>query len=321
MLIRKLRMFALTIIPALALTVIPALTGCAGSDDPAVPQSQGTDTAVPSVDRAGNPISPPPEPKLIISLSPAVTQTLVHLGAADLLAAADTNSVKLEGVPEGLPSVDMLFPDTELLLTLNADLLLCSSMTGYDGSEPLKPLAAAGVCIAVIPSGTSMDDIREDLAFIAALTGRRDEGAAIREELDTGILAVRDALGGAKKKSVYFEIAAAPAAYSFGGGTFMNELIEIAGGENIFADLSGWLAVSEEQVIARDPDVIFTNIDYSPAPVDEILSRSSLRGVTAVVEKQVFFVDSNSSSLANEYVLTAVYQMAAAMHPDLWKNG
>ena len=275
----------------------------------------------PTVDRAGNQIAPPAKIDKIISLAPAVTQTLVHMGLADKLVAIDINSVGLEGVPDNLPTVDMLSPDGELLLTLGADLALCSAMMGYDGSEPLKPLVNAGTCVAAIPSSNSIESIKLDLIFIADIVGQHAKGVQIVSELEAGIQKVKDAVGSAAPKTVYFEIAAAPAAYSFGSGTFMNEMIEIAGGKNIFADIDSWLAVSEEQVIIRNPDVIFTNITYIDAPVDEILSRTSLQNVTAVMERQVFYIDSNSSSQSNEFILTAISQMAAALHPDLWKNG
>ncbi|MDR1321246.1 MAG: ABC transporter substrate-binding protein [Gracilibacteraceae bacterium] len=311
-------------LPSVLITLALALTllaGCSPGEAPpsAPPAAEATDPAAAlTADRAGNPIVPPAEAERIIALAPSVTQTLVHLGLADKLVAVDTGSATVEGIPVGLPLVDMLSPDGEMLLTLDADLALCSAMTGYDGSDPLKLLAGAGTCVAAIPSSVNIEGIRADLMFIADLVGRHDEGTAIVSELDAGIQEVRDAVSGAAKKTVYFEIASAPAAYSFGAETFLNEMIETAGGENIFADMTGWLAVSEEQVVARDPDVIFTNVTYIDAPVDEILSREALRGVTAVRDGQVFYVDNFSSSLSNEYILQAIREMAAAMHPDLW---
>jgi iron complex transport system substrate-binding protein len=284
------------------------------------PARAASSSAAPTVDRAGNVIVPPPKLNRIIALAPSITQTLIQMGLGSKLAAVDTNSAALAGLPADLPLVDMLAPDAELLLTLEADLVLCSTMTGFDGSEPLKPLAQAGACVAAIPSSASIQGIKDDLVFIAGLVGLPGEGEAIVSDLETGIQEVKDATAGADRKTVYFEIAAAPAAYSFGSGTFMNEMIEIAGGENIFADMDGWLAVSEEQVIARNPDVIFTNVNYIDAPVGDILGRASLRNVTAVLDGQVFYVDNYSSTLSNAYILDAIHEMAAALHPDLWPN-
>jgi iron complex transport system substrate-binding protein len=312
---RKLLTLVLT-----AALVVMLLTGCNQAGPDTEPTAAAMLSEQPTTDRDGNPITPPPTAEGIIALSPAVTQTLIHLGLADQLVAIDTNSAILDGVPVDLPQVDLLSPDGELLLTLDANLVLCSSMTGYDGSEPLKPLSDSGICVAAIPSSASIDGIKEDIMFIADIVGQHDKGVAIVDELETGIQEVGDAVGSAEKKTVYFEIAAAPAAYSFGSNTFINEMIEIAGGENIFSDLDGWLAVAEEQVVARNPEVIFTNVNYIDDPVGEILSRASLANVAAVADGNVYYVDNYESSLANEYILFALREMAEAIHPDLWQN-
>ncbi len=68
------------------------------------------------------------------------------------------------------------------------------------------------------------------------------------------------------KKSVYFEISPAPSLFTFGQGTFLNEMIEIIGAKNIFADEKGWISPSAESVIDKNPDIIFTNVDYTENP-------------------------------------------------------
>jgi iron complex transport system substrate-binding protein len=100
----------------------------------------------------------------------------------------------------------------------------------------------------------------------------------------------------------------------------MNEMIELAGGKNIFASESGWITVSEEQVIAADPAVIFTSVNYLPDAVDEILNRPTLASLTAVKEKHVYQIDTDSSNQANEYIIIALEEMAKAMYPELWPN-
>ena len=83
-------------------------------------------------------------------------------------------------------------------------------------------------------------------------------------------------------------------------GTFMDELAKICGLTNVFADLEGWAAVSEEQVIARDPDFIVTITMYygeGPTPIEEILSRAGWQDMKAVRDQHVFNAsDSNALS-------------------------
>lgn len=55
--------------------------------------------------------------------------------------------------------------------------------------------------------------------------------------------------------------------YSFGGGVFLDEMIEIIGAENILGEETGWLRVEPETIMAADPDVILTNVNYIEDPV------------------------------------------------------
>ena len=102
-------------------------------------------------------------------------------------------------------------------------------------------------------------------------------------------------------KTVYFEVS--PLQYGLwtaGKGTFMDELATICGLKNAFDDVDDWASISEEQVIARDPDYIVTITMYygeGPMPVDEILGREGWQDMKAVKNGQVFNAsDSNALS-------------------------
>ena len=84
------------------------------------------------------------------------------------------------------------------------------------------------------------------------------------------------------KKKVYFEIGPAPNLYSFGNSTFLNEMIELVGAENIFKDINGWTSPSEEAVIDANPDVILTNVNYVENSIEEIKSRKGWENIKAI---------------------------------------
>lgn len=298
---------------ALALALLLALTACA----PAATTPTVGNTAPPSAitaDRAGRPITPPDKAERILSLSPAVTQTLLHLGLGDRLVAIDAQSALLPDAPAGLPSVDMMNPDVEVLLSLEADLALASDMTAYM-DDPLKPLADAGVCVAYLPTSESIAAIKEDLRFVAAVAGASPRGEEIIAQMEADIAAVK-AIGDTitDRKTVYFEIAFGPS-YSFGTGVFLNEMIELAGGVNALTE-PGWLMVADESLAAANPQVIFTNVNYIEDPVGEILGRAALQTVDAVQNGQVYAIDNLESSLPNEYIVGALKDMARALYPD-----
>lgn len=315
----------------LALTMAVSMAGCAGSS--AADSSEKTESSAPTAsseasapeaskpttDPSGAEMSIPDSIDSIVCLSPAVNEVLIALGVGDSLVAYDTQSVGLEGIPADLPTLDMMQPDMETLASLKPDVLFVSNMTLYDQENPFQQLIDMGVCVLCVPSANSIAEIESSLSFIAAAVGKSAEGDALidgmQAELDR-IAAIGESI--TEKKTVYFEIGAAPNLYSFGSGVFLNEMIELIGAENILADQEGWLAVEGETVASANPDVILTNVNYLDDAVGEILSRSGWEGVSAIQNKQVYYIDNMSSSLSNQNIVKALDEMAKAVYPDAY---
>ena len=79
----------------------------------------------------------------------------------------------------------------------------------------------------------------------------------------------------------------------------MNEVAELLGMENVFADLPAWAEISEEQVIERNPDYIVTITMYfgeGPMPEEEIASRPGWENVSAVANGKILRMDNNELS-------------------------
>jgi iron complex transport system substrate-binding protein len=120
------------------------------------------------------------------------------------------------------------------------------------------------------------------------------------------------------KKTVYFEISPAPWMYSFGSGTFLNEMIEIIGAVNIFADQETWVAVSDEDVLDANPDVILTNANYIEDAIGEIKERPGWDAINAVRDETVFYIDQDSSSRPSQNIIKALREMAVTVYPELF---
>ena len=314
----------------LALAMAASVAGCAAqpaSGSASAPASVSAPSSAvsapaaekPTTDPSGAEVNIPDEIGSVVVLAPSIAETLVALGCGDLIVGYDAQSVGLEGLPADVPTFDMMQPDMEQLAALKPDVLFVSNMTLYDQSNPYQQLMDLGVCVLCVPTADSIAAIQEDIAFIAAAMGKTAEGDA----LIVGMQAELDRIStiGATvtdKKSVYFEIGAAPSMYSFGSGVFLNEMIELIGAENVLADQEGWLAVEAETIVAADPDVILTNVNYIDDPVAEILGRSGWEGMSAVKDQQVFYIDNMASSLSNHNIVKALDQMAKAVYPDLF---
>ncbi len=272
-------------------------------------------------DRAGNDIEVPKTVDRIISMAPSTTEILLDLGLGDKIVAIDRNAKGLKGekgLDEGVPEFDMMAPDIEKLVSLKPNIVFTSGMSNLEGkAEPYKPLRDLGVCVAEIPTSNSIEAIKEDIIFIADITKTSEKGREIVESIDAEVDKIaRIGKDIKEKKTVYFEIAAAPNMYSFGSGVFLNEIIELVGATNIFKDYNSWINVSEESVVAANPDVILTNVNYIDDPVGEIKSRKGWENIKAVKNNEVYYIDNNSSNLPNHNFVKAMKEIAKAIYPD-----
>ncbi|MDF2821977.1 MAG: ABC-type Fe3+-hydroxamate transport system, periplasmic component [Clostridiales bacterium] len=319
----------------LAFVLILSLAGCAKDKDPDnnITTTTTTDTqevttttteneeaVLPTEDRAGNSIEIPEDIKTIVSLAPAITRILVDLGFGDELVAIDTNSAGIDGVPKGIIEFDMLALDVEVLTALDPDIIFASSMSDYEGNDLFKAIKDLGVCVASIPSSESIQGIKDDVIFVSSAVKAIDRGQAIvgimEEEIEK-ISEIGETI--TNKKSVHFEIAAAPYIYSTGTGTFLNEMIEIIGAVNVYNDQAGWLPITEEAAIAANPDVILTNVNYIEDAIGEIKARQGWNNVKAIQNGEVYYIDAEASAQPCHHIVIALRQMAKAVYPDLYE--
>ena len=287
------------------------------------PDAQPVETelsaALPTTDPSGASIAIPGQVDSVVALAPSICETLVALGVEEKIVGYDLQSVGLAGLPEDVPTFDTVNPDVEQLTALAPDMLLVSNLSLYDQEAPYQPLLDAGVCVICVPTSESVEDVRSDIRFLAAAFCVPEEGERVVAEMDEKLAELSGIVSDIpeeERKSVYFEISPAPYLYSSGSGTYLHELIELAGGRNVLADQNGWISVEGETVAAANPDVIFTNVNYTDDPVGEILGREGWAGVSAVQDKEVYYIDNMASSLPDHNIVIAVEQMARALYPE-----
>lgn len=273
-------------------------------------------------DREGNEVKVPTKIEKIVSTAPSNTEVLVDLGVADKIVCTDTYSSGIEGLDKDIEQIDFSAPDAEKIIALDPDIIIASGHNKTGSAEdPFKVLSDSGIPVVYIPSSDSIEGIYEDIAFMASVVNEEDKGDEIISDMKTKVAEISDLGKTIKdKKTVYFEIGPAPNLYTFGNGTFLNEMIELIGAENIFKDEKSWIGPTEEAVIDGNPDVILTNVDYVENPDKEIMSRNGWESITAIKNKDVYIIDSNSSSRPSQNIIKALDQMAKAIYPDVYNK-
>lgn len=314
--------FSMAACSAPAASTSASVSSTAASSASTGASSETAAVAKPTEDRSGAAITLPDNVETVISMAPSITQTLMDLGCTDQIIALDANSAKMENAPQGLPVFDMMTPDAEQMATLVPDVIFVSSISSSGGEDPFQPLQELGATVVCIPTSSSIEDIYEDVTFLGQVMGKTERADEINQNLKSEIDRIA-ALGASipedQRKTVYFEISAAPSAYSTGSGTYMDEMISLIGANNMMADKAeGWTSVDSEVVVSGNPDVILTNVDYIEDPVGEIKSRKGWEAVTAVKNSDVYQIDKQSSSLPNENIVSALEEMGKAVYPEVF---
>ncbi|EGO7951619.1 TPA: ABC transporter substrate-binding protein [Enterococcus faecalis] len=316
----KMKKFTLTMM-TLGLVATLGLAGCGKQEKKATTSSEKTEITLPTKDRSGKEITLPKEATKIISLVPSTTEVIEDLGKTDQLIAVDTQSSTMMTDLKKLPQMDMMAVDAEKLIALKPQIVYVNDINLASSESVWKQVEDAGITVVNIPTSTSIKAIKEDVQFIADSLSEHEKGQKLIKTMDQEIDEVAKIGKTIKKpKTVLFEVAALPDIYSFGNGTFLNEMIETIGAKNVLANEKGWLPVTEEAAIAAKPEVILTNVNYMKDPAKEILARKNWENVPAVQNKEVFEIDNMSSSLPNNHITKALKQMAKAVYPEEYKD-
>ena len=260
----------------------------------------------------------------VISAAPSNTEIIVALGMGERLIAVDKYSGDIQGVPAGLPLIDFFYPDTEAIIGFDPDLILTNEINSFGVADnPFRLLSDLGISVVQVSTSSSIEGIYADIMMIADVLGVKEKGEALvssmREEIGKMENSGRS-MAAQGRKSVYFEISAMPSIVSFGRGVYLDEMIEIAGGRNIFAGESGWFSPAEEEVINRNPDVIFAMAYSGEDPVSDIMNRRSFGGINAVRRNQIFVIDGDSASRPSQNILLALREMVRAINPEYYET-
>ena len=232
----------------------------------------------------------------IVALAPSDCEILCALGAEDLLVGRGAYC----DYPESILDVPVVETgentNLEQIIALQPQVVLMADMA--QTAEQVQALEDAGIRV-VLSDVNDIEGVYTAIRMIGQLTGLEGEAEALVADMQAtfdGIAAQSEETG----KTVYFEVS--PLEYGLwtaGANTFMDELASLCGLTNAFADVEGWAAISEEQVLERDPDYIVTISMYygeGPTPVEEIMGRAGWEGLTAIQNGDVFNADSNEIS-------------------------
>jgi len=275
---------------------------------------------------AGGPQRSAPQPKSagrIVSLVPNVTEMLFAIGAGAQVVGVSTYD---DFPPEtkSLPRVGALLdPDTERILSLRPDLVIVyGSQTELEGQ-----FARAGIRVfAYRHSG--VDNVLQTIRDIGRLTGHVADGDRVARDLRAQLDSTRARLRGRPRPRTMLVIGRDAAAlrgiYVSGGVGFLHELLDIAGGDDVFGDIRREaVQPSNETMLVRAPDVIIELHPGDPPPVETLQKERAvwklLASVPAVRNGRVHLLYGGYLVAAGPRLARAADALARVLHPEVFK--
>lgn len=317
-----------------ALMLVLALTACGGEEaakeatpEPAPAAEQEEKAEAPADDSAktvypltltdatGEEMTFDKAPEKIVSLSPSETEKLFALGLDEEIVGVS----EVDDYPEAAkskPKMGGYEMDVEAIVASEADVVFTAAMN----EQNVQKLRDLDIKLFVIDPKT-ISEVMDSIKVVGEITDRQAEAQGIVDQMQKDIDLVKEAVKSVKdeeKKKVYVEFSPG---WTVGKGTYLDEMLNMSNAVNVAADKEGWFEISEENIIAANPDVILYSgnvVDESQKTLDQIIKeRSGWDQIEAVKNDKIVKVDDNLISRPGPRVTQGLIEVAKAVYPEL----
>ena len=279
------------------------------------------------IDDAGRVVVISSEPHKIVSMAPSITEVLFALNLSDRVIGVtrycDYPPVVNEMKENGSLTVIGGYwdPNIEVIISLQPDLVIgYSSVPSH--VDIADRLEAMNISVMLLDPH-NLTDVFDNIILIGRATGKLGEARELVDQLEARVSNVVEKVSGLPKVKVYYELWFNPL-MSVGPGTFIDSLITMAGGENIFHDAATqYPIISSEDVITRNPDVIILPDSYMTdynVSIDQITSRPGWSAINAVKNNRICFIDEDLLVRPGPRLVDGLEKLAAYIHPEAFKS-
>lgn len=269
------------------------------------------------VDDLGRTVNIDRIPQRILSLAPSNTEILFALGLGDKVVGV-TDFCDYPEEAKSKPKVGAPFPgfNLETIVSLKPDLVL--SIAG----SVVEQLEQLGLTVVVLQA-EDMDGILRDIELVGRITGKEEWSNTITQKIRERTSQIESiAVAAENKPKVFFgvDVSNPSQLWTAGSGTFIDAFITLAGGENIAADVAGWLTFSLEELVNSNPDVIILGGAQWGVSAQEVSSREVWRDLEAVKQGRIYAINDDLLVRPGPRVLQGLEDLARLLHPELFSQ-
>ena len=297
----------------------------AGGQESASGEEHGTGAYPIVVENYGRKITISKRPEKVLTLGPNCTELFAALGLEDLVigrSLVNHSRGPLEEYAQAVESIPQLnygSATREAILTSGADFIYALDWEISDQGCNLEEAAQYGITVYV-NTAANLEEQYQEILDMGKIFGVEEKAQEFVEDQKSRIQAVQDSLEGREPVEVLVYDSGKDGVFTCSGSNFESLLIGLAGGHNIFDDLSDqqWVTVSFEEVLARNPDVILIH-DYDSPSVEEKIAEIKSNPTLAqldCVKNERFATITLESVLPGNRMAYAVEQMAEDFYKE-----
>jgi iron complex transport system substrate-binding protein len=264
-----------------------------------------------------------PRPERIVSLVPSMTEALYAMGAGDAVVGVSTYDTYPPEVRSKPRVGALLDPDFERIIALKPTLVIAYATQ----TDLIAKLSKVGLPV-FSSRHAALSDVPASIRVLGRRVGRADKGEAVALEIERAIQDIRRLVAGRPRPKTALLFGREPGSlrglHASAGYGFMHDMLEAAGGADVFADVNREsLQVTTEVLLARAPEVII-EARPSPAWTPERIAReravwNALPSLPAVKYNRVYILSDDRLASPGPRVAEGVRLLARTLHPDLFK--
>ncbi len=287
----------------------------------AAPADEATPSVIEITDQLGRVVRFEKVPETIISIAPSNTEILFALGLGDRVAAVTDYCDYPEEAKTKTSLGSYIKPSMEDIVAISPDLILA---TAVHEAEVIPALEKVGLTVFALDPKT-IDEVLESIILVGEITGKQEEAAQVVSGMRSRMKAVTDKtdkLADTERPRVFYAVWYEPL-MSAGSGTFQDDLIGKAGGNNVAGNLTGWITIGLETVVKANPEVMIAGVNYiniGDLNFQFIDTEPRLRDTEARLNGRVFEVDSDLVSRTGPRIIDGLEKLAEFIHPELFKQ-
>lgn len=279
------------------------------------------------VDNYGREVTVTDRPERVLTLGPNCTELFAALGLGDLVigrSLINHSRGPLDAYADAVNAIPVLNNSSatrEAIISSGADFIYTLDWEIGDTGCNIEEVAAYGMDVYV-NSATSLEEQYREILDIGMIFGVEDAAEAFVADQKARIQAVADKLEDVTPVKVLVYDSGNDGVFTCSGANFESMLVGLAGGENLFDDLTDkqWVTVSYEEVLARNPDVILIH-DYDSPSIEEKIAEIKANPTLSLldcVQNERFAVITLESVLPGNRMAYAVETMAADFYPEIF---